>query len=107
MDLDKLNAIRVAISLSAVLLFGSIGIGTAAFLRRKKKKSLAYLVLFTTFYVYLVTVLYYTLFQYQSLLLLQHFAPDLRLSGQAAGENMNLIPLVTLTPAHVKTSLLN
>jgi glycopeptide antibiotics resistance protein len=33
--------------------------------------------------------------------------PDLILRGQAAGTNMNLIPLVWLTPQDLKTSLLN
>jgi glycopeptide antibiotics resistance protein len=33
--------------------------------------------------------------------------PDLILNGQNAGKNMNLIPLVTLIPQDLKTSLLN
>jgi glycopeptide antibiotics resistance protein len=33
--------------------------------------------------------------------------PDLILSGQTAGEEMNLIPLITLTRQDLKTSLLN
>ena len=33
--------------------------------------------------------------------------PDLILNGQTAGEEMNLIPLITLTPQGLKTSLLN
>ena len=33
--------------------------------------------------------------------------PDLILNGQTAGEEMNLIPLITLTPQDLKTSLLN
>ena len=89
------------------LLFGLIWIGIVAFLRLKKKKSLIYLIFFTIFYVYLFKILDYTLFQFQSLLLLKHFMPDLILQGQTAGKSMNLIPLITLTPEDLKTSLLN
>lgn len=77
------------------------------FLRLRKKKSFAYLALLTAFYVYLFKVLDYTLFQFQTLLLLKHFMPNLMLNGLAAGEEVNLVPLVTLTLAALKTSLLN
>jgi len=90
-----------------VLPFGLIWIGIVTFLRLKKKKSLAYLLFFTIFYVYIFKVLYYTLFQFQSLLLLRHFMPDLILNGQTAGKDINLIPLITLTLQDLKTSLLN
>ena len=93
--------------LLTVLLFGLIGIGIVAFLRLKKKKSLAYLIFFAVFYVYIVKVLDYTLFQFQSLVLLKYFMPDLILNGQAVGKSMNLIPLITLTPKDIETSLLN
>ncbi len=106
-DLNNLNAVRFVIDLSIVFLFGLIWIGIAAFLRLKKKKSLVYLIFFTIFYVYLFKVLDYTLFQFQSLLLLKHFTPDLILQGLTAGKSMNLIPLITLTLEDVKTSLLN
>jgi len=81
--------------LLTVLLFALIWIGIVMFLRLKK--SLAYLIFFTIFYVYIVKVLDYTLFQFQSLILLKHFMPDLILNGQTAGEEMNLLPLITLT----------
>jgi glycopeptide antibiotics resistance protein len=90
-----------------VLLFGLIWIGIVAFLLLKKKKSLVYLIFFTIFYVYLFKVLDYTLIQFQSLLLLKYFAPDLILNGQTAGKSMNLVPLITLTSQDLKTSLLN
>jgi glycopeptide antibiotics resistance protein len=93
--------------LLTVLLFGLIWIGIAAFLRLNKKKSLVYLLFFTIFYIYLFKVLDYTLFQFQSLLLLKHFAPNLMLNGQAAGKSLNLIPFINLTPEDLKTSLLN
>src|SRR5258708_633349 len=92
-------------NLLTVLLFGLIWIGIVMFLRLKK--NLAYLIFFTIFYVYLVKVLDYTLFQFQSLLLLKHFAPNIMLNGVAAGKALNLIPLIMLTPADLKTSLLN
>jgi len=88
-----------------VLLFGLIWIRIVTFLRLKK--SLAYLIFFTIFYVYIVKVLDYTLFQFQSLVLLKLFMPDLILNGQTAGKNLNLIPLITLTPQDLETSLLN
>ena len=90
-----------------VLLFVLIWIGVVTFLWSKKKKSLAYLIFFTIFYVYIVKVLDYTLFQFQSLLLLKHFMPNLILNGQPAGKDLNLIPLITLTPQDLETSLLN
>ena len=94
-------------NLLAVLLFALIWIGVVTFLWSKKKKSLAYLIFFTIFYVYIVKVLDYTLFQFQSLLLLKYFMPNLILNGQPAGKDLNLIPLITLTPQDLETSLLN
>ena len=93
--------------LLTVVLFALIWICIVTILWLKKKKSLVYLIFFTIFYVYIVKVLDYTLFQFQSLLLLKHFMPDLILNGQTAGKNMNLIPLVSLTSQDLKTSLLN
>ena len=93
--------------LLTVLFFALIWIGIITFLWLKKKKSLAYLIFFTIFYAYIVKVLDYTLFQFQSLILLKHFMPDLILNGQTAGKSMNLLPLITLTPQDLETSLLN
>lgn len=95
------------ITAATALLFAVIGLGIAAFLRLKKHKSPVYLLFFTIFYVYLYNVLDYTLFQYQSLLILKYFNPGLMLRGQAPGETLNLIPLVTLIGDDLKTSLLN
>jgi glycopeptide antibiotics resistance protein len=94
-------------NLLTILLFGLIWIGIIAFLRLKKKESLVYLIFFTVFYIYIVKVLDYTLFQFQSLIVLKLFLPDLVLRGQTAEEALNLIPLITLTPQDLKTSLLN
>ncbi len=90
-----------------ILNFGLLWIGIVLFLRLKKKKSLVYLLFFTIFSVYLFKVLDYTLFQFQSLLLLKLFMPGLILKGQAAGKELNLIPLMTLIPQDLTTSLLN
>jgi len=88
-------------------IFALIWIGLVVFFQIKKGKDSTYLVLFTIFYVYLFKVLDYTLFQFQSLLVLRHFVPNLMLNGVEAGKSLNLIPLLTLTAADVKTSLLN
>ena len=93
--------------LLAVLLSALLWIGIVTFIWLKKKKSLVYLIFFTIFYVYIVKVLDYTLFQFQSLILLKHFVPDLILNGQTAGKSINLIPLITLTAQDLETSLLN
>jgi glycopeptide antibiotics resistance protein len=98
---------RTYFDLLTVLLFGLIWIGIVTFLRLKVKKSFAYLIFFSIFYVYIAKVLDYTLFQFQSLVLLKHFMPDLILNGQTVGKSMNLIPLITLTPQDLETSLLN
>ena len=93
--------------LLTVLLFGLLWIGIVTNLYLKRKKSLVYLLFFTIFYIYLFKVLDYTLFQFQSLLLLKYFMPDLMLRGVTYGKSLNLIPLVTLTLEDLKTSLLN
>lgn len=95
------------INVATILLVGLIWLGIVAFLKLNKRKDLAYLLFFTIFYIYLYKVLDYTLLQFQSLLLLQHFLPNLMLNGVEAGRSLNLIPLVTLTLEDVKTSLLN
>lgn len=84
-----------------------IWIGIMTFLRLKGQKSFVYLTFFTIFYAYIIEVLDYTLIQFQSLLLLKYFKPGLILQGQAAGKSLNLIPLITLTPGDIQTSLLN
>lgn len=95
------------VDLLAVLLVALIWICIATFLLLKEKKCLVYLIFFTVFYVYIVKVLDYTLFQFQSLILQKYYMPNLILNGQTAGEDMNLIPLITLTPQDKETSFLN
>lgn len=103
-DYKKVSGV---INIATILLVGLIWLGITAFLRLKKRVSLVYLLFFTIFYVYLFKVLDYTLIQFQSLLLLKHFVPNLMLNGFRDGTNANLVPLATLTPEDVKTSLLN
>ncbi len=105
-NFHKANTWSWYVDVLAMILVGLIYIGMAVFLLMKKK-GLVYLLFFTIFYVYLVTVLYYTLFRFQSLLLLKYFTPGLMLNGIAAGKILNLIPLITLTLKDVRTSLLN
>ena len=95
------------LNVSIIVLFGLVWIGFAAFLRFKKRKSLIYLIIFSLFLIYVLKVLDYTLFQFQSLIILKHFSPNLILKGQSAGESLNLIPLMTLGAGDLKTSLLN
>ena len=101
---EKVNG---AINLATVVIVGFIWIGTSLFLKLKKRKGFVYLLFFTVFYIYLYKVLDYTLLQFQSLLLLQHFLPNLMLNGVEAGRAVNLLPLITLTSEDIKTSLLN
>ena len=84
-----------------------IWLGIVAFLRVKKKPRLEYLLAFTVFYIYLYKVLDITLIQFQSLLLLKYFMPNLMLNGLAAESSINLVPLITLGAEDVRTSLLN
>jgi glycopeptide antibiotics resistance protein len=106
-DTNDVNTVRFVMGLTTVLLFASIWFGIVAFLRTKKKKTPLYLLFFTIFYLYIYKVLDYTLLQFQSLLLLKHFAPALRMNGVAARDSINLIPLVNLTAEDWRTSLLN
>jgi len=106
-NFNKAKAWSLYLNISAMLLVSLIWIGIAAFLLFKKKKSLVYLLFFTVFYVYIVTVLYYTLYIHQSLLLLKYFVPDLMLNGTAAGKSLNLIPLITITLGDLKFLFLN
>lgn len=95
------------INISTVGLLGLIWFGISAVLRLKKKKSFVYLLFFTIFYIYLCKVLDYTLLQFQSLLFLKHFVPDLMLNGLRDGKSVNIIPLVTLKLEDLRTSCLN
>lgn len=104
----NIHVLITALDLSTILLCGLIWLGVAAFLRLKKRKSFVYLLFFTIFYVYIVAVLDYTVFQFQSLFLLSHLNQHhLMLKGRTVAEEVNLVPLVKLRLADLKTSLLN
>src|SRR5690242_2705034 len=97
-----------ALDVSAVLVCGLIWLAVTTFLRLREHKSFAYLLFFTMFYVYIVAVLDYTVFRFQSLFLLDYLSPNhLILKGQAVKEGIDLAPLVGLGLVDLKTSLLN
>ena len=99
--------IRV-LNVLTVLLCGLIWLSAVVFLRVKKYKSFVYLLFFTIFYFYIIVVLYYTIFKFQSVFLLNWLSPDrLMLKGHTVAQGINLVPLVALRLADVKTSLLN
>lgn len=98
----------MVLDISAILLCGLIWLGAAAFLRLKKHRGFVYLLFLTIFYVYIVAVLDYTIFQFQSLFLLNYLNPGhLMLKGNTVKEAINLVPLATLRLADLRTSLLN
>jgi glycopeptide antibiotics resistance protein len=100
-------ATRHVIDVSIILLFGLIWLCIVTVLRVRKKARVGYLLSFTVFYIYLYKVLDYTLFQFQSLLLLKYFMPGLMLNGLSAESSVNLVPLITLGAEDLRTSLLN
>lgn len=90
-----------------ILLAGLFWVGIVTFLWLKRKKRLIYIVFFTIFYIYLYKVFDYTLLEFQSLIFLQYFVPNLMLNGYKDGTNVNLIPLATLKLEDLNTSFLN
>jgi glycopeptide antibiotics resistance protein len=106
-NLEEYEKVSGTINTATMFLVGLVWFSIASFLRLKKKESFVYLLFFTIFYIYLYKVLDYTLLQFQSLLLLQHFVPALMLRGVEAGRGLNLIPLATLRLEDVITSLFN
>lgn len=105
-DLNSMK-VREAINIAIVFLVVCIWFSIVTYFRLNKGKSYTYLLFFTIFFIYLYKVLDYTLIQFQSLLLLKHFASNLMLSGVPTGKTMNFIPLATLKMEDIKTSLLN
>ena len=101
------NRVRRAIDVTTILVFGLAWCGSVVVLRRRKKVDSVYLMFFSIFFLYLYKVLDYTLVRFQTLLLLRHFVPGLIINGIPAGRAVNVVPLVLLTRADVKSSLLN
>jgi glycopeptide antibiotics resistance protein len=106
-DPEQADLWRARIDRGALLLVGLTWIGMLTLLRVRKRQGRVYLLVFTLFFVYVVVVLDRTLFQFQSLIVLKHFAPHLMLNGQGDGNTVELVPLVTLTSEDLATSLLN
>ena len=98
--------LAAAVTASTVAVAGMVWLALAWHLHRRGR-NVVYVALFTVFFVYGFKVLDYTLFQFQSLLLLQHFDPTLILNGVPDDERLNLLPVVTLESTDVRTSLLN
>jgi glycopeptide antibiotics resistance protein len=95
------------VAMGTYFLVGLTWLGMVIFLLRNKNKNFIYILFFTIFYIYLYKVLDYTLLQFQSLLFIQHFVPNLMLNGFKEGTNVNLVPLATLKLEDVNTSFLN
>jgi glycopeptide antibiotics resistance protein len=106
-DSKQADAWGSRIDRAALLLVGVTWIGMLAMLRARRRQGLVDLLFFTIFFVYIVLVLDRTLFQFQALIVLKHFAPYLMLNGQGDGNTVNLVPLVKLRQEDVVTSLLN
>jgi len=104
----NIHTLITVLNVSTVLLCGLIWLGTVAFFRLKKSGSFVYLLFFSIFYFYIIAVLYYTLFKFQSLFLLNWLSPShLMVKAHTVAQGINLVPLVALRLADVKTSLLN
>lgn len=102
------STLITVLNVSTLLLCGLIWLGAVVFLRVKKHAGFVYLLFFTIFCFYIVAVLYYTIFKFQSLFLLNWLSPNrLMLQGRTVARGINLVPLVALRLADVKTSLLN
>jgi len=102
----NVGQIAAVVTASTVTVAGVVWLALAWHLHRRGRNAL-YVAFFTVFFVYGFAVLDYTLFQFQSLLLLQHFDPNLILNGVPDNERLNLLPVVTLGSADIRTSLLN
>ena len=104
----NIRTLITVLNVSTIILCCLIWLGVIVFLRVKKYKSHVYLLFFTIFYFYIIAVLYYTIFMFQSLFLLDWLGPNqLMLKGRTVAQDINLIPLLALRLADVKTSLLN
>jgi len=87
--------------LSTVLFLGLIWAVAVFFLKFKKKKDFAYLFFFTVFYAYMAKLIGVTQFP-------MYFSESMRINiGQNVWENMNLVPLSTITEKSIITSALN
>lgn len=106
-DVTEADAARSVIGVLPILVCGLLWFALVVLLRARKQATIVYLACLTVFSIYLYKVLDYTLFQFQSLLLLKRFVPDLLLNGIADEDSVNLVPLATLSQGDLRTSLLN
>lgn len=92
--------IRIDFDLSTILISAIIWIGIVVFLRRRRNKSIVYLLFFTIFFVYIIATLQYTQFPI-------YLTESMRAYGQNVWITMNVVPLIGLEYRDVTTSLLN
>ena len=95
------------IGLVPLLLFAVLWVVLLVILRVRREAGWVHLLLVAIFGAYLYAVLDVTLLQYQSLLLLKLFQPDLIVRGIEAAQSLNFVPLVGLSIGDLPTSLLN
>jgi glycopeptide antibiotics resistance protein len=95
------------IGLVPLLLFAVLWVVLLVILRVRREAGWVHLLLVAIFGAYLYAVLDVTLLQFQSLLLLKLFQPDLILRGIEAAQSLNFVPLVGLSIGDLPTSLLN
>jgi len=95
------------IALVPLLLFAVLWVVLLVILRVRREAGWVHLLLVAIFGAYLYAVLDVTLLQFQSLLLLKLFQPDLILRGIEAAQSLNFVPLVGLSIGDLPTSLLN
>ena len=86
-DSKRAEAWNTRINVLAVLLVGSVWVGIVAYFRLKRKTSLVFLLFFSVFYAYLIKVLDYTLFQFQSLIVLKTLCPRAHPTGTGAAKS--------------------
>ena len=84
-----------------IIVFIVLYAGITVFVQFKLRKTFAYMVFFTIFFIYLVGVLKYTQFP---IYLSKYMRAEM---GQTVWRDMNLIPLVALKYRALNTSLLN
>jgi len=95
------------IGLVPLLLFAVLWVVLLVILRVRREAGWVHLLLVAIFGAYLYAVLDVTLLQFQSLLLLKLFQPDLIVRGIEAAQSLNFVPLVGLSIGDLPTSLLN
>lgn len=86
--------------LSTAIIFSIICLLSCLYLRKKKHKSLVFLIFYSIFFAYIVAVLSKTQFDI-------YFDNTMSIIGANVFESMNLIPLIGLEARDIMTSVLN